>query len=198
MVAAVRQGQSLRSVARQFGVSLRTVQVWFARAQGQRLDRTDWSDRPRGGRRAGRATATRTEDLIPQLRTELKESSALGEYGAAAIHRELRRRQVQPLPSVRTVGRILARRGALGGRRRARRPAPPKGWYLPRLAAAEAELDSFDLVEGLVIRGGTEVMVLNGISLHGGLCASWVGSAWTAKAAVGALVGHWREHGLPG
>jgi transposase len=197
-VAAVRHGQSLRAVARQFRVSLRTVQLWVARAQGQRLDRTDWSDRPRGGRRSRRATASRTENLVVRLRQQLQESSALGEYGAAAIHRELQRRGVQPLPSVRTVGRILARRGLLDGRRRVRRPAPPPGWYLPRLAAAKAELDSFDFVEGLVIRGGTDVMVLNGLSLHGRLCASWVRSSWTAKATVAALLGHWREHGLPG
>jgi hypothetical protein len=85
----------------------------------------------------------------------------------------------------------------LDGRRRVRRPPPPKGWYLPRVAARQAELDSFDLVEGLVIRGGTDVMVFNGISLHGGLCASWVKSAWTAKFTVEALIAHWREHGLP-
>ncbi|MDB5309420.1 MAG: hypothetical protein JWO38_7416, partial [Gemmataceae bacterium] len=32
MVAAVRRGASLRSVAEQFRVSLRTVQIWVARA----------------------------------------------------------------------------------------------------------------------------------------------------------------------
>jgi transposase len=188
----------LRSVARQFRVSLRTVQVWVARAEGQRLDRVDWSGRPRGGCRPARATATRMEDLILRVRQHLKEASALGEYGAVAIQRELRRRGTKAVPSVRTIGRILRRRGALDGRRRVRRPAPPPGWYLPRVAAGRAELDSFDFVEGLVIRGGTDVMVLNVISLHGGLCASWVRSLWTAKDAVQTLLGHWREQGLPG
>jgi transposase len=197
MVAAVRQGQSLRSVARQFRVSLRTVQVWVKRAHGQRLDRVDWSDRPRGGRRAAAATATRIEDLVVRLRQELKDTSALGEYGAAAIRRELLKRRVQPLPSLRTIGRILLRRGLLDGRRRVRRPPPPKGWYLPRVAAAQAELDSFDFVEGLVIRGGTDVMVLNTVSLHGGLCGSWVLPSWTAKATVTTLIAYWQEHGLP-
>ena len=44
MVAAVRAGQSRRSVARSFGVSLATVQFWLARAGDGRLDRVDWSD----------------------------------------------------------------------------------------------------------------------------------------------------------
>jgi transposase len=198
MVAAVRQGQSLRAVARQFRVSLRTVQIWVARAHDQRLDRVDWTDRPRGGRRPSTATATRIEDLVVRLRQQLKKDSALGEYGAAAIRRELQKRRLQPLPSLRTIGRILQRRGLLDSQRRVRRPPPPKGWYLPRVAAAQAELDSFDFVEGLVIRGGTDVMVLNTVSLHGGLCGSWVRSAWTAKTTVAALIAYWREHGLPG
>jgi transposase len=198
MVAAVRQGQSLRSVARQFRVSLRTVQIWVTRAHDQRLDRVDWTDRPRGGRRPAAATATRIEDLVIRLRQQLKETSALGEYGAAAIQRELQKRRVKPLPSVRTIGRILLRRGLLDGQRRVRRPPPPKGWYLPRVAAAQAELDSFDFVEGLVIRGGTDVMVLNTVSLHGGLCGSWVRSSWRAKTTVATLIAYWREHGLPG
>jgi transposase len=198
MVAAVRQGRSLRSVARQFRVSLRTVQLWVTRARDQRLDRVDWTDRPRGGRRPAAATAPRIEDLVVRLRQQLKETSALGEYGAAAIRRELQKRRIQPLPSVRTIGRILLRRGLLDGRRRVRRPPPPKGWYLPRVAAARAELDSFDFVEGLVIRGGTDVMVLNTVSLHGGLCGSWLRSSWTAKATVATLMAYWREHGLPG
>lgn len=197
MVAAVRRGRSLRSVARQFRVSLRTVQVWVARAIGQRLDRTDWSDRPRGGRRNACATATATEDLVVRLRRQLKDESPLGEFGAQAIHRELQRLGVTPLPAVRTIGRILLRRGQLDGRRRVRRPPPPVGWYLPLLATRQAELESFDFIEGLVIRGGIDIMVLNAISLHGGLCSSWVASSWTAQQTVQTLVGHWREHGLP-
>jgi hypothetical protein len=187
----------LRSVARQFQVSLRTVQVWVGRAKGQRLDRVDWSDRPRGGRRTATATPTRIEDLVVRLRRQLKETSALGEYGAAAIRRELEKRGLQPLPSLRTIGRILLRRGVLDGRRRLRHPPPPKGWYLPRVAAGQAELDSFDFVEDLVIRGGIDVMVLNTVSLHGGLCGSWVRSTWGAKTTVATLIAYWREHGLP-
>lgn len=197
MVAAVRRGLSPRKVAKRFGVSLRTVQVWVGRAEGQRLDRFDWSDRPRGGRRETGSTPARIEDLVVRLRKELKESSALGDCGARAIRDELERRRTKPLLSIRTIGRILVRKGVLDGRSRVRRPPPPPGWYLPPVAARKAELESFDFVEGLVIRGGIDVMVLNGMSLHGGLCSSWVESAWTAKKTVQSLLAHWREHGLP-
>lgn len=200
MVAEVRKGKSMRWVSTRFGVSLATVQRWVERARGQRLDRVDWSGQ-RGGRRAAQATAASVEDTILLLRKELLESSDLGEHGAVAIHRELlsrqKKAQLKSVPSVRTIGRILARRGALDGNRRVRRPPPPKGWYLPDVAAGRAELDSFDIVEGLIIQGGLEVEVLNGISLHGGLPVSWVSRTITAKITVERLLEHWREQGLP-
>ena len=130
MVAAVRKGRSMRSVATRFGVSLHTVQRWVAHAAEQRLDRVDWAG-SRGGRRQAQATAPEIETLLVELRSELRDRSDLGEFGAAAIHRELIKRRkklrLDCLPSVRTIGRILERRGALDGRRRMRFaiPMPP-------------------------------------------------------------------------
>jgi putative transposase len=198
MVAAVRRNTPLREVARRFRVALATVQLWVARAGDRRLDRVDWSDRPDGPPRPANRSTAELEDLVLTIRCELKATSDLGEFGAAAIHRALVDRGVQPLPTIRTLGRILERRGALDGRKRVRRPAPPPGWYLPDVADRRVELDSFDIVEGLVIRGGTPVEVLNGIALDGGLTVSWPMGVVTAKAAVEALLEHWRAAGRPG
>ncbi|MGH7412667.1 MAG: hypothetical protein ACREKJ_00500 [Candidatus Rokuibacteriota bacterium] len=132
------------------------------------------------------------------VRRALKETSDLGEYGARAIHRELAARGSGGVPSVRTIGRILERRGALDGRRRLRRPPPPPGWYLPDCGEGRAELDSFDIIEGLTLEGGVRLEVLNVVSLHGGLPGSWPQPLVTAKIAVEALVEHWRQFGLPG
>ncbi len=190
----------MRAVAARHGVSLATVQRWVVRAGDQRLDRVDWSE-TRGGRRAVQATLPDVEELVLQLRRELRDQSDLGEFGAAAIHRTLLERQqvlgLATVPAIRTIGRILERRGVLDAGRRVRRPAPPRGWYLAEVAAGRAELDSFDIVEGLVIKGGTDVEVLNAVSLHGGLCGSWVDDSWTAKKTVAALLSHWSEHGFP-
>ena len=202
MVSQVRRGVAMRAVAKACGVSLRTVQIWVTRAGDTRLDRVDWSDRPCGGRRAEQATSCSVEDVILEVRLRLQQSSALGESGAAAIRRELvehpRKSRLKSVPSLRTIGRILARRGALDGRRRVRRPPPPQGWYLPRVAQRKTELDSGDLVEGLVIRGGQQVEVFNLISLHGGLTNSFVQACWTTDSVLKSLERHWREHGLPG
>lgn len=198
MVSEVRKGASQRKVAKQFKVSLRTVQNWVNRSKGQRLDRVDWSNKAQGGRRNNFATPTKIEDLIIRVRQRLKDFSPLGEFGAVAIYRELKQGGTLPLPSIRTIGRILLRRGMLDGRKRVRRSPPGPGWYLPRVAARKMELESFDFVEGLVIRGGIEVMVFNGVTLHGGMCSSWVHSPWTSKKTVEKLISHWRKIGLPG
>src|SRR5512135_1033812 len=198
IVAAVRRGLSQPEAARQFHVSQSTVQHWVQRAHGQRLDRVDWSDRPHAPKAPHRTEAA-IEELVLTVRQELGQCSDLGFHGAEAIHEALKGRHVEPLPSVRTINRILQRRGALDGRKRTRRPAPPPGWHLPEVASKRQELDSFDVVEGLVIKGGPQVEVLNGVSLHGGLPASWpVEASVTAKLVVESLTEHWRALGLPG
>ena len=199
MVKLVRAGSSARGVARLFGVSLSHVQYWLARAQQMRLDRVDWSDQSPGPAQAANRTATPLEEAVLMARKMLSQSD-LGEHGALAIHAHLTTLAdplFLPLPSVRTIGRVLARRGLLDRKIRTRRPPPPRGWYLPRLASNKAELDSFDIVEGLVIAGGTEVEVLNAMSLHGGLPGSWPQGTFTSQAVMTCLIAHWQTHGLP-
>lgn len=186
----------MRAVARAFRASLLTVQRWVQRAQTRRLDRVEWGDRPPIPRHTVRTNAA-TEDLILRLRHDLKTQSALGEYGARAIQGELVARGHRPVPAVCTIGRILERRGALDGHHRVRRPPPPRGWYLPTVAAGQAELDSFDIVEGLIIQGGLEVEVLTGMSLIGGFPTAWPGPPLTARLVVDHLRTHWTQCGRP-
>jgi hypothetical protein len=196
MVAAVRRGQPLRVVAGRFGVGVATVAYWVQRATGQRLDRVDWSDRSSAPHKT-RRTDTSLEDLVLQTRRDLALGD-LGAIGADAIRETLLNQDVAKVPSVRTINRILGRRGALDGRKRTRRPPPPTGWYLPDVAQTLVELDSIDIVEGLVIKGGPQVEVLNAVSLHGGLTASWpVESPVTSERTIQSLVEHWRAVGLP-
>jgi hypothetical protein len=66
------------------------------------------------------------------------------------------------------------------------------------VAARTCELDCFDTIEGLAIRGGPHVSILTGISLHGGLAAVWPERRIAATTVVQALLQHWRNWGLPG
>lgn len=196
MVAMVRRGIALRAVARRLQVSLHTVQRWVARAADQRLNRVDWADRPPIAHIVHRIPPE-TEVQVLRLRRELKEVSDLGEFGARAIHQTLLARGERYIPSIRTIGRILERYGTVDYRRRRRRPAPPRGWHLPDVAAGRAELDSFDIVEGLLLPDKTEIEVLTGTSLHGGIVSAWPGPPLTARQIAPLLISHWREVGLP-
>src|SRR3954447_3923503 len=105
MVAAVRRGETFRAVARRFHVGVATVAYWVRRAGDKRLDRVDWRDRPSTPQRTQR-TARALEDQVLRLRQELTDSD-LGPTGAAAIQDALRQAGVQPVPSLRTLNRIL-------------------------------------------------------------------------------------------
>src|SRR3954452_5834622 len=140
MVAAVRGKQSLRVVAKKYGVAVATVAHWVGRAKGQRLERVDFSDHPRAPHKTRRTEAA-VEELIVKARKDLAQGD-LGAVGAEAIRQALLGQGLAKVPSHRTITRTLGRRGVLDGKRRTRRPPPPKGWYLPALAAGQAELDS--------------------------------------------------------
>ena len=85
MVEALRRGASQRTVAREFGVSLLTVQRWAKRAGGRLLDEIDWRDRPAGPHQAPKRTPQEIEDMVLRLRQELRQESDLGEYGGRAL-----------------------------------------------------------------------------------------------------------------
>ena len=199
MVAAVRAGQSQRSVSRQFGVSLATVQFWLQRAQDQPLDHVDWEDNSHAPHQQASQTPQETEERILNLRQELAKKSDLGEYGAQAIRKDLLASTDDPetVPSLATINRILKRHGVFDAKQRVRRKPPHPGWYLPEVAAKRAEIDETDFVEDLAIEAGPVVHVLNTISLHGAWCASWPTLLMRSSFVRECLLSHWRAFGLP-
>jgi hypothetical protein len=169
------------------------VSFWVERSAGQRLDRFSFADHKRG--RAWNRTEAALERNILQTRAGLREHSPLGEYGADAIERALR--EHGSAVSRATINRVLKRHGATDAHGRVRRPAPPKGWYLPEVAAGRAEVDCFDFIEDLKIAGGPLLCVLTGKSLHGALTDAWVLDRLSARGSIPCLLGRWRRDGLP-
>src|SRR5512139_3927534 len=196
MVRAVRAGRSMRAVARKFGVSVSTVAFWAGRAGESRLDRVDFSDRAPGCARGWNRTCAQMERQIVELRGSLRESSVLGEYGAKAIRAALKVQNKAP-PSVASINRVLARHGLQDVSRRIRRPAPPKGWYLPAVATAQAEVDCFDFIEDLKIAEGPLACALTAKSLLGALTDAWILRQRTATGSLACLQQRWQRDGLP-
>ena len=177
-------------------MSVCAAAYWVERARGQHIDRLDFANRKPG--HPLNRTASELERHILDQRAVLREHSVLGEYAADAIGLALQAEdEIQRVPSRSTIYRVLACHGALDAVHRQRRPAPPKGWYLPDLASGQAELDSFDFIEDLKIADGPLVSVLTGTSLHGALADARVMPTPSARATLQALLERWRRHGLP-
>ena len=193
----VRSGNSMHLVAERLRIGVSTVALWVGRAKGRRLDSVDFSDRLPGCVRGWNRVTTSVEQRIAELRKTLREESILGEYGAMAIQIALQAEMRSPAPSIATINRALSRQGLQDAARHIRRAAPPKGWYLPAVAAGEVELDSFDLIDELKIANGPLIWVLNGTSLHGGLVDSWPLEQATAKLVLERVLKRWELEGLP-
>jgi hypothetical protein len=131
------------------------------------------------------------------LRQELRQGD-LGFVGAQAIADVLAASQSKDQrPSLRTIGRILKRHGALDAVRRIRRAAPPAGWYLPDAASGDAELDAFDVIEDLPLEAGPRLDVFTTRALWGSVCGAWISATMRARWLGECIEFHWRRHGCP-
>lgn len=198
MVKLVRQGQSMRQVAKRFGVTLRTVQRWAKRADGKPLASVEWQARPKTPRTLANKTSQEMERAVCALRHQLAVEGPLGFVGAQAIAESLREHfPGQDLPGVRTIGRILRRNGLLDGHRRVRRAAPPPGWYLPDVATGQCEIDACDVIEDLRMEGVGLLQVFTTRALWGPVAGAWSARVASTTFIVEALQVHWRRYGLP-
>jgi len=192
----VRGAASQREVAGRLGVGRGTVQRALARAgEDHDLDAVEWADRSTAPRRT-RRTDPSVEARVAGVREELRDG-ILGDHGPAAIREALLAAGDDRVPSVRTIARIVTRLGLNERPRRIRRPAPPRGWYLPAVAAGKAELDAFDAIVDLPVFAHGDMDVLTGISLHGGDPDAWPGRSVTAAGTCAALEERWRRIGRP-
>jgi hypothetical protein len=172
------------------------VQLWVKRAHEKPLEQVFWED---ASHQQTNQTSLQVQEQFLTLRQKLAHKSDLGEYGAEAIRNPLLAQSEgaqDSVPSVSTINRILKRQGVFDAKRRVRPPPPPLGWYLPEVAAQQAEIDETGFVEELAIEAGPSVFVLNLISLHEAWCASWPTLAMRPTFVQECLLSHWRQFGL--
>jgi hypothetical protein len=186
----------MRVAARRWRVSLATVRYWVQRVGEVPLSAVDWADRSSRPHHVPGRVSPAMEERVVEARRELA-ASELGFVGAVAIREQMQSQCADPVPSVRTIGRILTRRGVLDGRPRVRRAAPPPGWYLPEAAAGRAEIDHFDLLEDLRIEGGPLVDVLTGCALWGSAVMADPAPRISARRVVESLLAYWKRVGRP-
>jgi len=116
--------------------------------------------------------------------------------GAQNIRWELEELRVAPLPSVRTINRILAREG-LTHRRTGR--YTPKGTPYPALVAHTVnQVHQVDYVGPCYLRGPVRFWSLNTVDLATARCALEPVASRAGQATVDALWATWHRLGLPG
>jgi len=184
-------GEDPTSVAASLGRSRRWVYKWLTRhgtgdpawAQGQ-------SRRPQT---RPLALPARVQEAVRLVRLELYNEGLL--CGAQNIRWQLEDLGVQPLPSLRTINRLLARHG-LTHRRTGR--YVPKGKVYPTLPAATVNaVHQLDYLGPCYLRGPVRFWSLNTVDLATARCATEPVRSRAGQATVDALWATWCRLGLP-
>lgn len=189
-IARLLDGEAFTVVCRSEGVSRSWLYKWWARhTRAAATWFHDDSRRPHA--RPGR-TPAEIEEIVQLVRGELYNQAQF--CGAQAIRWRLADLAVQPLPSVRTIGRILARH-ELTHRRTGR--YAPKGVAYPRLDAVRPnDVHQSDFVGPCYLRGGLRFHSLHSLDVTTKRCG--VEPLVAGKAGViPGLWALWRRLGIP-
>lgn len=152
-IELLRKGVAFVAAARAVGRGQTWLAKWWGRYR--REGRAGLRDRPRSPRRIWRRTPPRLVALVLRIRTELvahrRRRMAFAGRGAETIRWELEQRGVRPLPSLRTIERLLQQHGCTRRERRHRRGAS-RPCPAPR-ACAVGDVQQTDLVGPRHVRG---------------------------------------------
>jgi transposase InsO family protein len=190
-VARARAGESITAIAASLGRSRKWVYTWRARAAG--ADETWAADRSHRPVSHPRAMPAEVEEAVRMARLELYNEGLL--CGAQNIRWHLDELAFTPVPSVRTINRILTRQG-LTHRRTGR--YVPKGKRYPALPAPTANaLHQVDYIGPCYLKGPVRFWSLNTVDVATGRCATEPVARCTGQATVEALWATWHRLGCP-
>lgn len=190
-IARCPAGEAPTTVAASLGHSRRWVYKWLARHQaGGDEWAQEGSRRPLG---QPRALPDRVEEAVRMGRLELYNEGLL--CGAQNIRWQLEELELTPLPSVRTINRVLARHG-LTYRRTGR--YEPKGKVYPVLPASQANaVHQVDYLGPCSLRGPVRFWSLNTVDVATARCATAPVPSRAGQATVDALWATWHRLGCP-
>lgn len=191
-ILAVRRyfrGENIRTICESLGRHPNWLHKWIKRHDP---DNDSWAcDQSRRAKCQPHRTSQQIEQLITVLRKRLFDEGLF--YGAQAIIWELEDIGVTPLPSARTINRIV-RRLNLPGRRT--EPYQPKGILYPALVSAGPnQVQQADMVGPCYLRGPHRFYGLNVVDLATARCAV---EPLTSKASQSIIEGFWRSWGRLG
>ena len=160
VLAVIGDGRTVGEVARDWGISRRTMHRWLARYEGDGLEGlNNRSHRPAH-------CPHQTPPSVEAMVLEMRRSHPY--WGARRIAFELARKQVEPAPSESAVYRCLVRAAVIDPISRQRRRETWKRWE----RGAPMELWQLDLVHGFLLADGTTAKALTGVDDHSRYCVS--------------------------
>ena len=185
------EGESPTAICVSLGYTTQWFYKWLKRF---RTGDSDWfRDRSRRPHHSPASTSREIEEIVKLLRLSLYNQDLF--CGDQAIRWEMEDLCVRPLPSLRTINRILER-AELTHRRTGR--YQPKGKAYPKLIAElPGDVHQTDFVGPLYLRGGFRFYNLNSVDLATGRCASEVVLNRTAQSTVNAFWASWLRLGMP-
>jgi putative transposase len=190
-VARVQAGDPVTTVAVALGRSRDWVYRWVERAHSG--DPTWTVDRSHRPTHLAQAIDPEVVEAVRLVRLSLYNQGLL--CGAQNIRWELAELSVAPLPSIRTINRILAREG-LTHRRTGR--YVPKGKRYPALVASTTnQVHQLDYVGPCYLRGPVRFWSLNTVDVATARCATEPVANRAGQATVDALWATWQRLGFP-
>jgi len=184
-------GEKPESIAASLGYTERWFYKWLTR---YREGAEDWyCDRSRRPRSSPGRICEAVEEQVKSIRESLCERGLF--FGAQAIRWELEDLGIDPLPSIRTIGRILARHDLV-----CRRSGPyqPKGKRYPSLTATKAgDVHQSDYVGPSYLKGPIRFYSLHSVDLATRRCAVEPALQRNAQCAIDAFWASWMRLGMP-
>lgn len=160
VLAVIRDGETVVSVAARFGVSRKTVHQWLLRYEVDGLEGlADRSHRPR-------FSPLQMPAVVEVALVDLRRKHP--GWGPRRLVYELARAGVEPVPSESGVYRALRRFGLIDPAARRPRDRKWKRWERGR----PMELWQMDVVGGFLLADGRKAKALTGIDDHSRFCVS--------------------------
>jgi len=160
VLAVIGDGRTLGEVARDWGISRRTMHRWLARYEGDGLE--GLNNRSHRPAHCPHQIPPAVEAMVLEMRR------AHAYWGARRIAFELARKRVEPAPSESAVYRCLVRAAVIDPMTRRRRRETWKRWE----RGGPMELWQLDLVHGFLLADGSSAKALTGIDDHSRYCVS--------------------------
>jgi transposase InsO family protein len=182
VLAVIKDGETVVSVAARFGVSRKTVHQWLSRYEADGLEGLkDRSHRPR-------SSPLQMPAVVEVALVDLRRRHP--SWGPRRLVYELMRVGVEPVPSESGAYRALLRFGLIDPAARRPRDRKWKRWE----RGLPMELWQMDVVGGFLLADGRRAKALTGVDDHSRFCVSAFLMLRENASSVAAL----ERYGLPG